>query len=58
VNAPQTDAEVEAVRQCLKRGRPLGRDEWVRRTVRRLGLEHTLRPPGRPKGWRKHQPPK
>ena len=55
VNQPQTAAEVEAVRACLKRGRPLGRDEWVQRTARRLGLEHTLRPPGRPPGWRKRK---
>ena len=55
VNEPQTDAEVEALRASVKRGRPFGTDEWVRRTVTRLGLEHTLRPPGRPKGWRKQR---
>ena len=53
VNAPQTDAEVEAVRTSLGRGRPFGSDAWVERTARRLGLEHTLRPRGRPVGWRK-----
>jgi putative transposase len=56
VNTPQTAAEEEAVRTCLRRGRPYGDQAWVRRTAQRLGLGHTLRPRGRPKGWRKHQP--
>jgi putative transposase len=56
VNRPQTDAEVEAVRTSLSRGRPFGNDAWVERTARRLGLEHTLRLPGRPLGWRKRKP--
>ena len=49
VNEPQTEAEVEAVRQCVIRGRPYGSVAWTRRTVARLGLEGTLRPRGRPK---------
>jgi len=52
VNAPQTDKEVEALRTSLRRGRPYGGEAWVLRTARRLGLEQTLRPPGRPAGWR------
>ena len=55
VNAPQTDAEVAALRESVRRGRPFGRDDWVRRTAARLGLGHTMRPPGRPKGWRKNK---
>ena len=49
VNQPQTEAEVEAVRRCVTRGRPFGAEAWVRRTVQRLGLQGTLRPRGRPK---------
>ncbi len=49
VNAPQTAAELSALRRSLKRGNPLGDDSWSERTVRRLGLESTLRPHGRPK---------
>jgi putative transposase len=49
VNDPQTDAEVEAVRTCVRRGRPLGQDAWQRDAARRLGLEASLRPPGRPR---------
>jgi len=30
------------------RGQPFGDDAWVDRTARLLGLEHTLRPEGRP----------
>jgi putative transposase len=49
VNAPQTEAELQAVRRCIKRGSPYGDDSWSERTVRRLGLESTIRPPGRPR---------
>ena len=49
VNQPQTKAEVEALGQCVSRGTPYGSPRWLKPTARRLGLEHTLRPPGRPK---------
>ncbi len=48
-NDPQTGEELEAVRQCVQRGRPFGRESWVQRMTRRLNLESTLRPRGRPK---------
>jgi putative transposase len=49
VNLPQTEAELEAVRRSVIRGLPFGGDAWTQRTARRLGLESTLRPRGRPK---------
>ena len=49
VNAPQTAAELAAVRRSVQRGQPFGDESWQARAVRRLGLESTLRPPGRPK---------
>lgn len=49
VNQPPSAAELEAIRLCLKRGRPYGREAWVRDTVARLGLESTVRPHGRPR---------
>jgi putative transposase len=49
VNEPQTAAEEAAVRECARRGRPFGDDGWQRRAAADLGLEHTLRPPGRPR---------
>jgi putative transposase len=48
VNQPQTEAEVEALRECLCRGRPYGSSLWREQTARRLGLEASLRPRGRP----------
>jgi putative transposase len=42
------EAELEAVRTSVKRGRPFGSPQWVNRTARELGLEYTLRPRGRP----------
>ena len=49
VNQPQTEAEVEHLRECLRRGRPFGSLAWMSRTARRLGLEASLRPLGRPR---------
>jgi putative transposase len=49
VNAPQTEAELAAVRRSMQRGSPFGDETWSGRAVRRLGLESTLRPQGRPK---------
>jgi putative transposase len=49
VNSPQTEAELQAVRRCVKRGSPFGDESWNEHTARRLGLESTLRPRGRPK---------
>jgi putative transposase len=48
VNQPQTEAELEAVRRSVARGCPFGAPAWQQRTARRLGLEYTLRPRGRP----------
>jgi len=49
VNQPETAAELESLRISLKRGRPFGHDQWVRRTAQRLGLESTIHPTGRPR---------
>jgi putative transposase len=49
VNAVQTQAEEEAVRRAIQRGRPVGSAAWVERAATRLGLERTLRPRGRPR---------
>jgi putative transposase len=49
VNAAMTEAELQALRRCIKRGTPFGDDSWTDQAVRRLGLESTLRPQGRPK---------
>jgi putative transposase len=49
VNAVQTEAELAAVRRSVMRGMPFGSASWTERTVRRLGLEWTVRPRGRPK---------
>jgi putative transposase len=45
----QTDAELEALRRSVQRGTPFGWEAWRTKTAARLGLEHTLRQPGRPK---------
>jgi len=53
VNQPQTAAEEKAVTLSIDRSRPLGSQRWVQRTAEKLHLQQSLRPRGRPPGWRK-----
>lgn len=49
VNQVESEAELKALRGSVKRGAPFGGEAWVRRTAKRLGLESTLNPRGRPR---------
>ena len=49
VNTPQSEAEVEALRECIRRRRPYGDAEWVDHIARQFGLQASLRPRGRPR---------
>jgi putative transposase len=49
VNEPMDQAELAALRTSLARQSPFGDQTWVRRTAKRLGLEFTLNPRGRPR---------
>jgi putative transposase len=49
VNEVQTEAELQALRKCVNRGQPFGPESWIDQCVRKLGLESTIRPRGRPK---------
>jgi len=49
VNAVATEAECAAVRESIRRDRPLGEVGWVRQTAMELGLESRLRDRGRPR---------
>ena len=49
VNEPASDSELDAIRRSCRRGSPYGSAEWVKQTAKQLGLESTLRCPGRPK---------
>jgi putative transposase len=49
VNTPQTEAELSSLRPSVSRGCPFGETSWCDQIVRRLGLQSTLRPQGRPK---------
>ncbi len=49
VNEALGKQELTAVRRCAHRGAPLGDEGWVESIARRLQLESTMRPRGRPK---------
>lgn len=53
VNRPQTPEEETAISNAIHRGCPLGSDTWAAATAKTHGLLSTLRPRGRPPGWRK-----
>jgi len=48
VNRAETEAELAALRESVRRGRPYGAAKWQTKTARKLSLEHTFRPRGRP----------
>jgi putative transposase len=49
VNEPLKAELLETVRLSVNRGRPFGEAEWVAKAAKRLGLENTMRSPGRPR---------
>ncbi len=49
VNEPISESELAAIRKSCVRGTPYGSPDWIATTAKKLGLESTLRPPGRPK---------
>ena len=49
VQTPQSPAELAALRRSVVRNRPYGAADWVERVADELGLESSLRAPGRPR---------
>lgn len=47
VNAPMTEAEEEALRYSVNRGKPFGTDEWSNEMINRHGLLASIRKRGR-----------
>ena len=45
----QTESELKAIRHSVNKGIPFGSETWVKKTAKKLGLESTMRPRGRPK---------
>lgn len=48
VDAAETEAELTALRRSVVRGVPYGDESWQKQTAKRLGLESSMRPVGRP----------
>lgn len=50
VNEAQREAELARLQQSVCKGAPFGSPGWVTQTAAALGLEFSLRSPGRPPG--------
>ena len=49
LNEAQTEDEEEAIRKSVRKGNPYGDGVWMMKTIKKYGLESTLRKVGRPK---------
>ena len=49
VNRPQTQSELDEIRLSVTKGKPFGEIRWQQSMIRKLGLESSLRPAGRPR---------
>ncbi len=56
VNVAHTSTELANLRRSVARGAPYGDADWQRTTAATLGLEHTLRPRGRPRKLTRQNP--
>ena len=56
VNQAETEAELKALRRSAWSGRPFGDTVWQQVTAKRLGLESSLRLPGRPRALETRRP--
>lgn len=49
LNESQAPDEEESIQKSIQQGGPFGEDLWVSKIVKKLGIESTIRPRGRPK---------
>jgi putative transposase len=56
VQSPPSEAELSAVRLSVARDAPFGEASWQERTAKRLDLESSLRPRGRPRKTQDSRP--
>lgn len=49
VNQSLTEEELNAIHECISRGKPFGSERWTKMTAKKLGLESSLRSRGRPR---------
>lgn len=49
VNQPLSKDERDALQLCISRGQPYGEEDWKSKTAKKLGIESSIRPRGRPR---------
>ena len=55
VNAAVDQQELQKFQMSVQRNRPFGSDRWQVQACRKWGMEHTMRPRGRPRGSTKNR---
>ncbi len=55
INLPQTEQELESIRNSVNKGKPYGGEGWVEKMVTRHSLQSSLKGSGRPKKIRPHK---
>ena len=49
MNQSQGKEGIENIRYAIKKSRPYGSEEWLRKAVAQFGLQNTIRNSGRPR---------
>lgn len=49
INQPDSKEVIKEIRESVNRGRPYGRESWIEKMAKTLGLKSTLRQRGRPR---------
>ena len=55
INLPQTEQEVESIRNSVNKGKPYGGEGWVEKMITKYSLQSSLKGSGRPKKIRPHK---
>lgn len=51
LSTPDSEKELESLRESMRRGSPYGNETWVEHMIKTHDLESTVRTPGRPKKY-------
>ena len=56
INQSESKEQIGNIRYAIQRNRPYGSEQWVEKTVKKFGLQNTIRNPWRPQKGTWHAP--